>query len=339
MRFAIPAGRARLWAAAVAGVLVLGWLSGVGPVGANGGQASTLASGRSAIPASGHGRGHTARRKPVAKHPEPVDCRAVKCVALTFDDGPGPYTTKLLGMLAARHARVTFFLIGGNIQGREAIVRKELAEGHAIGDHTWSHPDLSTLPKQAVRAQLTRTLTEIAKVTGGPTRLMRPPYGATDRSVGTVARTLGLSQITWSVDTDDWRDRNSAIVAQRAITRARRGDIILMHDIHPTTVNAVPRILRGLAKRGFTFATVPELLAARPLRPGTLYFHEGPIKTPRTARSPKRTTATSRSCTRAAHSLRCALAKRGFAPVRVPEQFAPQPLKPGNDQTAQPAQP
>lgn len=83
---------------------------------------------------------------------------------------------------------------------------------------------------------------------------------------------LGLAQIIWDVDTDDWRDRNSAIVAHRAISRAHRGDIILMHDIHPTTVRAVPKILRGLAKRGFTFVTVPELLAAHPPKPGRVYF-------------------------------------------------------------------
>lgn len=207
---------------------------------------------------------------PVARR---IDCRVVKCVALTFDDGPGPYTEKLLGMLASHHVRVTFFLIGGNIRGREATVRHELAAGHAIGDHTWSHPDLSTLSPRTVQSQLSRTLGEIRRATGGPTPLMRPPYGATDRHVVKVARGLGLTQILWSVDTNDWRDRNSAIVAHRAVSWAHRNDIILMHDIHPTTVNAVPRILHGLAGRGFTLVTVPELLAGtgHPLTPGAAY--------------------------------------------------------------------
>jgi peptidoglycan/xylan/chitin deacetylase (PgdA/CDA1 family) len=274
MRLVIPAGRARLRSAAVAGVLILGWLSGLGPK-SSGVPDSAVASGRPAGPVSRHGPGNATRpKRPPRPQPPKVDCRVKKCVALTFDDGPGPYTTKLLSMLAARRVRVTFFLIGGNIRGREGIVRQELAQGHAIGDHTWSHPDLSTLPKQAVGSQLTRTLREITKVTGGPTPLMRPPYGATDKRVGKVARTLGLAQILWSVDTNDWLDRDSAIVARRAI-KAHRGDIILMHDIHPTTVNAVPRILRGLAQRGFTFVTVPELLAAHPLKPGKVYYDEG----------------------------------------------------------------
>jgi peptidoglycan/xylan/chitin deacetylase (PgdA/CDA1 family) len=270
MRFVIPAGRARLYAAAVAGVLLLGWLSGFGPTNAGRGPVPVpvLASAKP-VPRRPV---HTQRPRPVIP---PVDCRKVKCVALTFDDGPGPYTAKLLRMLAARHAKVTFFLIGGNIKGREALVRREIAQGNVIGDHTWSHPDLSRMSKPQIRRQLTRTLNEITRVTGGPVRLMRPPYGATDKQVGKVARSLGLAQIIWDVDTDDWRDRNSAIVAHRAISRAHRGDIILMHDIHPTTVNAVPKILRGLAKRGFTFATVPELLAAHPIKPGKVYYDGG----------------------------------------------------------------
>jgi peptidoglycan/xylan/chitin deacetylase (PgdA/CDA1 family) len=270
MRFAIPAGRARVVAGMVAGVLFLGWLSGLGPARANETRVPAAASG----PPPGARRPAVRRRRPAPSRP-PVDCRKVKCVALTFDDGPGPYTARLLRMLAARHAKATFFLIGGNIHGREAVVRQELAEGHAIGDHTWSHPDLDHLSEKQIREQLIRTLTAITRVTGRPVHLMRPPYGATGRHVGKVARRLGLAQVIWNVDTDDWLDRNSAIVAHRAITRAHRGDIILMHDIHPTTVRAVPKILRGLAKRGFTFVTVPELLAAHPLKPGRVYFHGG----------------------------------------------------------------
>ncbi|GAA4628264.1 hypothetical protein GCM10023196_043900 [Actinoallomurus vinaceus] len=205
-----------------------------------------------------------------------VDCRKVKCIALTFDDGPGPYTAKLLDMLAARHVKATFFLIGGNIRGREAIVRRELAEGHAIGDHSWSHPQLSAMSDGAVRSQLTRTLGEIHRATGGGTPLMRPPYGATNHRVAAVTRHMGMAQILWSVDTNDWLDRNSAIVAHRAVSWARPGGIILMHDIHPTTVNAVPKILVGLAHRGFTFVTVPELFGGRALKPGQVYF-DGPV--------------------------------------------------------------
>jgi peptidoglycan/xylan/chitin deacetylase (PgdA/CDA1 family) len=268
LKILLPPGRPRLWAGAAAGLLILGWLSGLSPR-----NPPSLDLSAAAPPATRPlSSTHPVQRKRPPPKPAPVDCHKKKCVALTFDDGPGPYTARLLRMLAARHARVTFFLIGGNIRGREALVRQELAQGNAIGDHTWSHPDLTHLSSGAVRSQLTRTLKEIEKAGGGSTHLMRPPYGSTDKHVAKVARSLGLAQIVWDVDTDDWLDRNATIVAHRAVTRAHRGDIILMHDIHPTTVDAVPRILRGLAKRGFTFVTVPELLAAHPLHPGKAYF-------------------------------------------------------------------
>jgi peptidoglycan/xylan/chitin deacetylase (PgdA/CDA1 family) len=255
----------------VGAALFIGWLSGLGAGASDGRQISVQATGRPATR-------RYAAPAPVRPAPPParrIDCRVAKCVALTFDDGPGPYTRKLLGMLATHHAKATFFLIGGSIPGREAIVRRELAEGHAIGDHTWHHPQLSALPDRAIRSELARTLAEIRKATGGTTAIMRPPYGATNRRVGVVTRKLGLTQILWSVDTNDWRDRNTRVVAHRAISRAHRNDIILMHDIHPTTVNAVPKILDGLSRRGFTFVTVPELFAGRPLKPGFTYLAGG----------------------------------------------------------------
>ncbi|MCO6008901.1 polysaccharide deacetylase family protein [Actinoallomurus purpureus] len=314
MRFVVPSETVRKGAAIAGAVLGLGWLSGLGahtaastrlPPPALGRPAPHLAAGWPAPPA-GPLRSRPADGSPAAPtthdlaarlrytswprgaatasaaRPE-VDCRKAKCIALTFDDGPGPYTTKLLGMLAAHHVKATFFLIGGSIRGREAVVRRELAEGHAIGDHTWSHPQLSVLSDGAIRSQLTRTLGEIRRATGGGTALMRPPYGATNRRVAVVTRHMGFAQILWSVDTNDWRDRNSAIVAHRAVSWARPGGIILMHDIHPTTVNAVPKILAGLARRGFTFVTVPELFGGRSLKPGQTYF-DGPVPRPKNPR-------------------------------------------------------
>lgn len=272
MRFVVPAGPPRRLTAAAGAVLFLGWISGLGAT-AN----SQVPASSSTPPSARHGyarsRSAAARARQPVRPPEPtVDCRVAKCVALTFDDGPGPYTNKLLRMLAVHHAHVTFFLIGGNIKGREATVREELAAGDAIGDHTWSHPQLTTMSERAIKSQLTRTLSEIHRATGVSTGLMRPPYGATDHHVARVTRELGFAQILWSVDTNDWRDRNSKIVAHRAVSWAHRNDIILMHDIHPTTVDAVPKILDGLTKRGFTFVTVPQLLAAHPLKPGKAYL-------------------------------------------------------------------
>ncbi len=267
MRFVVPAGPPRRLTAAAGVVLFLGWISGLGAT------ANSEVFASPSTPPTAPRQRHVRARQAPAKPPEPkVDCRVAKCIALTFDDGPGPYTDKLLRMLAVHHAHVTFFLIGGNIKGREATVRRELAAGDAIGDHTWSHPQLTTMSERSIKSQLTRTLSEIHRATGVTTGLMRPPYGATNHHVARVTRGLGFAQILWSVDTNDWRDRNSKIVAHRAVSWAHRNDIILMHDIHPTTVNAVPKILDGLAKRGFTFVTVPQLLAAHPLKPGKAYL-------------------------------------------------------------------
>jgi peptidoglycan/xylan/chitin deacetylase (PgdA/CDA1 family) len=266
MRFVIPAGPPRRLTAAAAVALFIGWLSGLGTAAASGGGAPLAGT---PLPGGTRSASKHVKSTPIT---HTVDCRVKKCIAVTFDDGPGPYTDKLLRMLAAHHARATFFLIGANIRGREATVRRELATGNAIGDHTWTHPQLDTLSEKTVRSELARTLKEIHRATGGTTHLMRPPYGATDKRVGKVAREFGFAQILWDVDTNDWRDRNSKIVAHRAVSWAHRNDIILMHDIHPTTVNAVPKILTGLSRRGFTFVTVPELFAPQPLKPGKVYL-------------------------------------------------------------------
>ncbi|MEU6785524.1 polysaccharide deacetylase family protein [Nonomuraea angiospora] len=199
-----------------------------------------------------------------------VDCRRVKCVALTFDDGPGPYTDTLLAYLAAYHAQATFFVVGGNVVTYPRVLRRTAAAGHEIGNHTWSHPDLTRLSPARVRAQLGRTDQAIEAVTGVVPRLVRPPYGAFN---ATVRRQTGRPMVLWSVDTLDWRYRNSATVARRALRAVRPGSVILFHDIHPTTVRAIPRVLRKLTERGYRFVTVSELFGGHPPR---LVFNAAP---------------------------------------------------------------
>lgn len=211
---------------------------------------------------------------PAAPPPAPgarADCSRLKCVALTFDDGPGPYTRRLLGMLAERRARATFFVVGHNAEAHPDLIREEAAAGHEIGNHTQSHRDLSRLPTLQVNSDVQRTQDILRSALGRPPTLLRPPYGATNGTVANVAKSLGLRQIMWSVDTEDWRDRDARIVADRAVRHARPGAIILMHDIHGTTVDAVPRILERLAGKGYTFATVDDLLATHNVPPGGRY--------------------------------------------------------------------
>ncbi|TDC86698.1 hydrolase, partial [Nonomuraea deserti] len=194
---------------------------------------------------------------------KPVDCRRVKCVALTFDDGPGRYTDTLLRHLAAHRARATFFVVGQNVAANPGIVRRTYAAGHEIAGHTWSHADLTKLSATGIRSQLTRTDRAIKAATGVTPRLIRPPYGAFNTAVRLQSpRPL----VMWSVDTLDWLHRDSARVARKAVRSARPGSIILFHDIHPTTVRAIPRVLRKLSARGYHFVTVSRLYGDRPPR-------------------------------------------------------------------------
>ncbi|WP_113704218.1 polysaccharide deacetylase family protein [Nonomuraea lactucae] len=202
--------------------------------------------------------------EPVPSTPGQVwttDCRRVKCVALTFDDGPGPYTGALLRHLAARDARATFFVVGQNVVANPGMVRRAAAAGHEIAGHSWSHRDLTRLSGAAIRADLSRTDLAIRGATGVAPSLMRPPYGAVNRR---VRKHTTHPLILWSVDTEDWRYRNSARVARKAIKGTRPGGIVLFHDIHPTTVKAIPRVLKTLSARGYHFVTVSELLGAHP---------------------------------------------------------------------------
>ncbi|MGW2148949.1 polysaccharide deacetylase family protein [Nonomuraea bangladeshensis] len=199
------------------------------------------------------------------------DCGRIKCVALTFDDGPGEHTGRLLDMLRRRGVLATFFVLGQMVAADHGphLARRIVREGHEIGNHSWSHPALTGLSDDGVRRELRRTGELVRRLTGVRMRLMRPPYGATDAHVAREARREGLAQILWNLDTLDWRDRVSEIVARRA-GRAKAGSIVLMHDIHPTTVRAVPHLLDTLARRGFTFVTVSELYG-RPPVPGREY--------------------------------------------------------------------
>ncbi len=205
-----------------------------------------------------------------------TDCKKLKCVALTFDDGPGPFTDGLLEMLAKNNAKVTFFVMGPNAERFPASVLRAAEDGHEIGNHTQHHLQLTAVSGKTIHREMEGTSRAIERILGfGPT-LFRPPYGATDGRVQKEAREEGMAVILWSVDTDDWRDKSSRVVARRAIRGMHRGAIILMHDIHPTTVEAVPEILRAAKRKGFTLATVTDVLtglgAESDPKPGRKYL-------------------------------------------------------------------
>jgi peptidoglycan/xylan/chitin deacetylase (PgdA/CDA1 family) len=184
-------------------------------------------------------------------------------IAMTFDDGPHPTRTpQLLDMLKTRGIKATFFLIGENAAAHPDIVRRIAAEGHEIGNHSWSHPQLTKLKPAALREELERTSSTIAEIIGKPILVMRPPYGATSDYINHwISREFGMKVILWSVDPLDWKYRNSASVQRRILAEARPGAIILSHDIHPTTVAAMPEVLDSLLAKGYKFVTVSELIA------------------------------------------------------------------------------
>ena len=197
---------------------------------------------------------------PAPATPAPAPTTGNKVIALTFDDGPGPHTAHLLDILDQYGAKATFFLIGSKVSGQASIVRSIQARGHQLGNHSWSHPELPKLPGDQIASEIDRTNDAIKQATGVTPAILRPPYGAVNGVVLEQLRLRGMSSILWSVDTRDWADRNSDIVCSRAVAGAQPGAIILMHDIHQTSVGAVPCILSALKQQGYSFVTVQGLL-------------------------------------------------------------------------------
>ncbi|MEU1321116.1 polysaccharide deacetylase family protein [Streptomyces tibetensis] len=199
----------------------------------------------------------------VSAQPDPgedtTDCSKAKCIALTFDDGPAaPETGTLLKYLAQYKARATFFVVGQNVAAHPDIVRAEMKSGHEVANHSWNHPVLTNLTPAQIRSQLERTSAAIKAATGKEPTLFRPPYGAID---GNVRATTILSPVLWDMDTLDWKSHDPAKVAQTVISQAERNNVVLIHDIHPTSVAAVPEMLRTLTARGYHFVTVSHLRA------------------------------------------------------------------------------
>lgn len=191
-------------------------------------------------------------------------------IALTFDDGPhATNTPRLLDMLAKRHIKATFFLIGENAQNNPDIVKRIHAEGHELGNHSWTHPNLALLSDEKVRSELQRTDDAIFAAAGVHPKLMRPPYGSLALAQRRwVNKDFGYKIILWDVDPLDWKYRNSAHVESEILKQTVPGSIILSHDIHVTTVDAMPETLDALIAKGYKFVTVSELLAMeKPLPP------------------------------------------------------------------------
>ena len=191
-------------------------------------------------------------------------------IAITFDDGPhATNTPRLLDMLKQRKIKATFFVVGQCAAEYPAIMKRIVEEGHEIASHSWSHPDLSRMSEGGVREQLQKTHDIIIQTTGVTPKTMRPPYGAfTARQRAWANGTWGYKAILWDVDPLDWKVRNAEAVKSKILNGTVNGSIILAHDIHKSTVDAMPDTFDGLLAKGFKFVTVSELIAMdRPLPP------------------------------------------------------------------------
>ena len=179
-------------------------------------------------------------------------------IALTFDDGPHPYYTDLLlDGLAERGVKVTFFLLGENIEGREDVIRRMSEEGHLIGNHTFYHVDINSLSMEEACAEIRDTSEAIRAITGQQVEYVRPPYGNWNKELECQVMMI---PVFWTLDTLDWKVKNTDRIVREVLEDVEENDVILMHDSYRTTVEAALRIVDELQKQGYEFVTADELI-------------------------------------------------------------------------------
>jgi peptidoglycan-N-acetylglucosamine deacetylase len=187
---------------------------------------------------------------------EPNEC--APRVALTFDDGPHPkYTEEILDILLEHDVKASFFVMGKNIEGREDIIKRIDAEGHMIGNHTYSHVDLSTLRGDDACEELEKTNNEIRRVLGWEPDFFRPPFGEWKKSLDNCT---DLLPVLWTLDTLDWLEQDTQKAYYKVVDNVKENDIILLHDYYEETVDATRCIVEYLLNEGYDFVTVDELI-------------------------------------------------------------------------------
>lgn len=197
-------------------------------------------------------------------------------IAITFDDGPSAHTDRLLDIFARYGGKGTFFVLGNLIDGRKNTVKRIVAEGHEIGNHSWSHRQLTNLSEEEITDQIMMTRAKIYDTVGVDSLIMRPPYGACDDTVKAVGAKVGVSFVNWSVDTLDWKSKNAVAVHNEIMKYASDGAIILCHDLHKTTVDAMETVLPELIGKGYQLVTVSELMeySEKTLEAGKMYYKQ-----------------------------------------------------------------
>ena len=193
--------------------------------------------------------------------------RRHRLMALTFDDGPSPYTPAIVRILVRMHVPATFFVVGVQLSVFPSALRDEIAHGFEIGDHTQNHAWLAHLDAAGQYAQIHDDVTGIEHLGGLAPRLFRPPYGIYDSTTLSILRKLHMLMVMWSIDPGDWRRPGAKAILSNVLVHAEPGAIVIMHDgggDRTQTIAALPGIIRGLRKRGYRLVSVPELLTLAP---------------------------------------------------------------------------
>ncbi|MGZ4881165.1 MAG: polysaccharide deacetylase family protein [Halobacteriota archaeon] len=210
-----------------------------------------------------------------------IGCQTTeKIAALTFDDGPNPdFTPQILEILAQHRVKATFFLLGQNVAAYPDLARTIVQEGHAIGNHTLTHPQLVGCSSRFVARELSGCKRAIREATGTVSRIMRPPFGDLDLTAFLTARMLGYTIVNWSTSGEDWKGDLAQVVGERVLEGFQKGGIILLHDGHPQqygqsewqprygqvrdrtpTVHCLPIIISSLASQGYEFITINQMI-------------------------------------------------------------------------------
>ncbi|MDR3655271.1 MAG: polysaccharide deacetylase family protein [Mycobacterium sp.] len=199
-----------------------------------------------------------------------LSCAVVKCVALTFDDGPGPFDARLLQILKDNDAKATFFEIGNKVAANPAGSKQIADAGMEIGNHTWEHPNMTTIPPEDIAGQFSKTNDAIAAATGRTPNLWRPAGGLSNEAVNQMAGRYGLAEILWDVIPFDWiNDSNTGATRYMLMTYIKPGSVVLFHDTYSSTVDLVYQFMPVLKANGYRVVTVSELLGPR--APGSSY--------------------------------------------------------------------
>ncbi|WP_404288774.1 polysaccharide deacetylase family protein [Glutamicibacter arilaitensis] len=209
-----------------------------------------------------------AQQTPVEPRAETVDCAVTKCAALTFDDGPGEFTDRLLDELGEQQTPATFFVLGKNVEKYPQTLKRMVDEGHQIGSHTYDHKDLTTLTAEGIEHEVQWTADAIEEAAGVRPNILRPPFG----SHGAVYdRLIPYPLVLWDVDTLDWQHHDPKKTVKIAMEEVGAGSIILLHDIHESSVKAVPQLVSELQQEGYTLVTVDQLFAGTEFKASKAY--------------------------------------------------------------------